>query len=137
NKQVREARRRANRRAPMSVAAVVLWFAAVTGGSALSITNVSPVNVTPAGFSIVFQTSESAAPGISVYADAAGATNLGGQVGIERYPLHTGNPKLTDPYARRQNLAAIRQKTQNQNLAQVRVSGCQPGGTYYYPRQAN
>jgi hypothetical protein len=99
-----------------------------------TITNVSLVNVTPSSFSVVW----AASPGtsaVSVYADPGGVTNLAGQVGIEFYPLHTGDPSLTDAYDRRLNQAALRQKTISQGLVHVRVCKCNPGTTYYYRLQ--
>lgn len=99
---------------------------------ALTITDVTTVNVTPEGFSVVFRGSEPVASGLSVYADAGGLTNLAGQVGIELLPLHTGNPTLTEPYLRRQNNAVIRQKSMTSGLGHVRVTGCRPNATYYY-----
>jgi hypothetical protein len=99
---------------------------------ALTVTNVTTVNVTPAGFSVVFATSEPATPGLSVYADAGGVTNLAGLVGIEPLPLHTGNPTVIPPYQRRQSHAVIRQKTVNAGLGHVRVTGVRPNTTYYY-----
>jgi hypothetical protein len=88
-----------------------------------NMTNVTPVNVTPHGFSVFFQTSEPTTPSISVYADAAGTTRLAGQVGVELLPLHTGDRAITEAYARRQNLKSIRIKTLSLGLAQVRVTG--------------
>ncbi|HKS38430.1 MAG TPA: hypothetical protein VJW76_14650, partial [Verrucomicrobiae bacterium] len=99
---------------------------------ALTLTDVTTVNVTPEGFSVVFHGSEPVASGLSVYADAGGLTNLAGQVGIELLPLHTGNPALTEPYPRRQNNAVIRQKSMSSGLGHVRVTGCRPNATYYY-----
>src|SRR6266849_2845117 len=59
---------------------------------ALLITNVSTVNVTPTSFSVVWATAPTLTPLISVYADPGGVTNLAGQLGVEYYPLHTGDP---------------------------------------------
>ena len=98
---------------------------------AANITNVMAVNVTPSGFTILCRAGD-AAPSLAVYADPEGVTNLAGQVGIEPYPLHTGNPGLLTGYERRQNWKQIREKTRGLGLAQFRVTGCAPGSTYYY-----
>jgi hypothetical protein len=103
---------------------------------AFTLTNVTAVNVTPSSFSILFRTTTPTTPAIFVYADAAGTVNLAGSVGIEWLPLHTGDPSITDPWQRRQNLEAIRQGAQDRGLALVRISECQPGTTYHYRVQA-
>ena len=104
-------------------------------GSPPAITNVSVVNVTPSSFSVVWSASAESST-LSVFADPGGVTNLAGEVRIEYYPLHTGDPSLTDAYHRRLNQSLLRQKTIGQGLAQVRVSRCQPNTAYYYRLQA-
>ena len=111
----------------------ILILLCYQASAALVLTNISVVNVTPGSFSIVG--SASVAPTISVFADSGGASNLAGQVGIEFYPLYTGDPRLTNSYDRRLNQATLRQKTANQGLVQIRVSDCSPGTTYYYRLQ--
>jgi hypothetical protein len=118
-----------------------LWLGAWSAAAQIVITNVAAVNVTPAGFSVVASVSPPISPAvtasISVFADAAGATNLAGQVGVEFYPMHTGEPALTNSYDRLLNLAALRQQTMSLGLLQVRVSDCLPGTTYYYQLQVS
>jgi hypothetical protein len=70
--------------------------------------------------------------GLSVYADGVGTSNLIGQVGIEFYPLNTGDPELLAGYERRQNWASLRDGTRRYGMRFVRVTGCLPGTTYYY-----
>ncbi len=95
------------------------------------ITNVTVVNVTPTSFSVVWRATNST-PSIAVFADAGGVTNLAGQVGIEAFPLSTGNPNLAEGYPRRVDAATLRQKTQSSGLMMMRVSDCQPNTTYYF-----
>lgn len=102
------------------------------GARALTITNVMPVNVTPSSFTILCRTGEPATPSISVFADPVGVTNLAGQLSLDGFPLHTGNPDMAEPYSRRLNQSTIRQRTQNSGFVQVRVSECRPDTTYYY-----
>ncbi|HET7625606.1 MAG TPA: hypothetical protein VFM25_10105 [Verrucomicrobiae bacterium] len=97
----------------------------------MTITNVTVVNVTPSGFSVLWRATNST-PSIAVFSDPNGTTNLAGQVGIETFPLRTGNPDLESGYQRRVAAAALRQKTQNYGLMLVRVSHCQPDTTYYF-----
>jgi hypothetical protein len=112
------------------LAAALFAFTALTA-SAVSITNVAVVNVTPAGFDVLWRAA-AATPAISVFADPAGLTNLTGRVGTQAFPLHTGSATLAAGYPRRLGQQDIRQNTQSYGLAMVRVSGCRPATTYYY-----
>jgi hypothetical protein len=103
--------------------------------SASVITNISIVNITPASFSVVWASSPGVTPAISVYSDSGGTVSLAGQVGVKWYPLHTGDPTLTNSYYRRQNQSLIQHATINQGIVQVRVSGLAPNTTYYYRLQ--
>ena len=103
------------------MAAALIWASAQAAGGAI-ITNVLPVNVTPTSFSILWRAFNST-PSIAVYADAAGITNLSGQLGVEAFPLRTGNPELAAGYDRRQNQRALQRKTQSLGYELIRVSG--------------
>ena len=77
----------------------LLFLVCGRADGALILTNVFAVNITPGSFSLVG--TASVTPTIFVYADSGGVSNLAGQVGIEFYPLHTGDPTLTNSYDRR------------------------------------
>ncbi len=112
--------------------ALLSWLAwSAAPALALSITNVTAVNVTPTSFSVVWRANASV-PSIAVFADPGGVTNLAGQVGVETYPLHTGNPGLAAGYDRRLGQQVTRAKSSSYGLAMVRVTGCRPSTTYYY-----
>lgn len=114
----------------------LLLLGAGRAAASTTITNVTTVNVTPNGFSVVWvdgpALTASLTPTISVYADPAGATNLAGQVGVQWYPLNSGAPSATNAYQRRLSQALLRQESQNLGFTEVRVSGCAPQTTYYY-----
>jgi hypothetical protein len=118
----------------LAAAAVLLvsWSACAQ----VVITNVETVNVTPSGFSFVAAVSP-ALPSttnvtLSVFSDPGGKTNLAGQVGIEHYPLNTGDPTATNFYGTLLSMAALRQDSMNLGLIYARVSSCAPSTTYYY-----
>ena len=121
------------------LALACLAWAAGSATAQINISNVAAVNITPSSFSLVWSGSSASkspgTPAISVFADSAGVANLAGQLGIDFFPLHTGNPALTNSYDRRLDQAALRQKTSSQGLVEVRVSGCAPNTTYYYQLQ--
>lgn len=119
-------------RRPGVALALCGWLAwAALPTAAIAITNVTVVNVTPASFSVVWRPAGST-PSLAVFADAGGLTNLAGQVGIEPFPLHTGNPDLAAGYDRRLGRTALQQKTRGYGLMQMRVTGCRPNTTYYF-----
>ena len=112
-----------------SLACLLVWFYAHAANAAI-VTNVAPVNVTPTSFSILCRSSFSIS--IAVFADASGNSNLTSQLGIESYPVQTGNPDLPAGYSRRQSQLLLRQLTRGYGFALIRVTGCQPGTRYYY-----
>ena len=113
----------------LGLCASLVWGALPAAGS---ITNVAVANVTPSSFSVFWRAGADTTPSIGVFADAGGVTNLAGQVGIEAFPLHTGNPDLAAGYERRLGRAALRQKTQSYGLMLMRVTGCRPNTAYYF-----
>lgn len=121
------------RRARQIALALGCWFTfAIVSGAAAVITNATAVNVTPASFSVFWRAPSSSAPSIEVFADASGTTSLAGKVGIEAFPLQTGNPQAAAGYERRLSQAALRSKTQGYSLMMMRVTGCSPSTTYYF-----
>jgi len=109
--------------------AAMLWAGQQAGAG--SITDVKVVNVTPSGFSVVWR-SVNTTPSLAVFADAGGATNLTGQLGIEAFPVRTGNPDLAAGYPRRTDVATLKQLTSGLGLMFMRVSGCQPNTAYHF-----
>lgn len=95
------------------------------------LTNFTIVNVTPTSFSVIWR-ADNATPSIAVFSDAGGVTNLAGQVGVEAYPLRTGNPDLAAGYQRRVDATGVQARTQSFGLMMMRVSGCLPNTTYYF-----
>ncbi|HTI72396.1 MAG TPA: hypothetical protein VMF06_20650 [Candidatus Limnocylindria bacterium] len=96
-----------------------------------TIADVTAANVTPSGFSVVWR-SVDADPGIRVYTDAAGTHEITGQLGVEDFPVRTGNSGAATPYERRASKASLKGKSRSLGLMQVQVTGCAPATTYYY-----
>ena len=112
-----------------------LLIAGSLGAGAATITNVTVVNVSPTSFSVLWHAGGST-PGITVFTDPAGASNVTSQLGVEFSPVHSGNPDLAAGYARRQSQIVLRQKMQSYATVLVRVTGLQPSTTYYYQLSA-
>ena len=115
---------------------VAAGFLLAGSAGAQTITNVQTVNVTPAGFSVLAIVGHAnlaaAATTISVFSDPGGVTNLAGQVGVELYPLNSGDPTATNNYQTLLSQTALRQGAMGLGLLYARVSDCAPGTTYYY-----
>jgi hypothetical protein len=112
-----------------------LFSAAQSAMAAITLTNVTAANVSPDSFSIIGAVSQSTPLTnitVSVFADAGGVTNLAGQVGIELYPLNTGNPSSTNSYLTLLSKAALSQGSMALGLVYARVSYCAHNTTYYY-----
>ena len=116
----------------MAILMVSLFSFIPVAWSAITISDVAPADVTPSGFAIVWQTSGSATPGISVYTDPDGLNDITNQVEITPFPLFSGNPALTDEYARDEDMDHIRSQAMSKGIMKIRVEGCTPGTTYYY-----
>lgn len=118
-----------------------LFLASVPAIAKLNLSGVTNVNVTSSGFSIIGDCSSvidsNTVVSVSVFSDAGGVTNLAGQLGLEFYPLNTGNPGATNNYDRRLNQNVLRQDSMKLGLIYVRVTGCAPNTTYYYSVQVS
>ncbi len=116
-------------------------FLAWSAGAQILLTNVMTVNVTPSGFSVIAAVSpavtSSTSTVVSVFSDPGGVTNLAGQVGVELYPLNSGNPGATNDYSRLQSRIGLQQKSMALGLIYARISDCAPATTYYYQLQVS
>lgn len=110
----------------------ILLLTALGTSHAGSITNVSIVNVTPSSFSLIWRGIVEDASAVQIFADAGGRTNITSALGVELYPLHTGNPNYLEGYERRQSRADIRARTKSLGLVQAKVRNGAPGSTYYF-----
>src|SRR4030066_492008 len=111
---------------------VALLCPAAVSWSAIIIQDVSPSDVTPSGFSVIWQTSESAVPGISIFSDPDGTTEITSQLEITPLPLYSGNPAIAGGYEQEAELENIRSLAKSNGLMKIRVEGCLPQTTYYY-----
>jgi hypothetical protein len=112
-----------------------LFLVAHAAMAQITITNVTAANVTPDSFSIIGAVSKSTPLTnitVSVFADPNGVTNLAGQVGIELYPLNTGNPASTNSWQTLLGKTALSQESMALGLVYVRVCYCAPNTKYYY-----
>lgn len=114
----------------------ILLLGALTLGAGqaraqLSIDYAETLDVTPSGFSVVWETSGPATPTIGVFADAAGTTDITDQFEIVFYPFQ-GDPAAADEIAEADNRDALRLAASNRGLTKVRLHGGMPNTTYHY-----
>jgi hypothetical protein len=111
-------------------------LSAVAAEAAPTITRVLATDVTPSGFSVIWQTSESAGAGISVYSDANGMTEITKNFEVTYFPVHSGNPNSAENYQKSLDKDAITAATRALGLVKVSVNGCKPATTYYFKVRA-
>jgi len=110
----------------------VVFVPAVALRAQITIENVRAVDVTPSGFSLVFQTSEPATPGIVFYSDEAGTTEVAGELEVDLFPLWAGDPQIVDEYQQELVKEGIRERAKQLGLMKIGVHGCTPETTYFY-----
>jgi hypothetical protein len=122
--------------AQLGVALACFLLGAWPAGAQLLLTNVMVVNVTPSSFSVVASVSPAITPStavsVNVFSGPAGGGSLAGQVGVEYYPLNSGDPSSANSYASLMSMAALRQDSMNLGLIYARMSDCSPNTTYYF-----
>ncbi len=122
--------------ARLGVCLACLLPGAWSAGAQILLSNVMAVNVTPSSFSVVASVSPAITPStavsVNVFSSPGGGASLAGQVGVEYYPLNSGDPSSADSYSRLLSLAALRQDSINLGLIHARISYCAPNTTYYF-----
>jgi len=114
---------------------ICLFSAARVATAQVVLTNVAAANVTPTSFSIVGAVSPQRTLTnltISVFADPGGVTNLAGKLGMELYPLNTGDPASTNSYSTLLSRLALSEDSSALGLVYARVCYCAANTTYYY-----
>jgi hypothetical protein len=124
--------RAASRACLAAFAMIALLGCCVPALAEIHITSITTVDVTPAGFSVVWEASESSVPGITVYADPAGTVDITSRFEVTPLPLWGGDPLATDALARAAAFAELRTAARALGLMKLQVQGAQPGTTYYY-----
>jgi hypothetical protein len=88
-------------------------------------------NVTSSSVCICWETTETAAPGLAVFADAAGTQSLAGQVRVEIQPVENHRREVSSSYATRQQVRDLQSLMEAKRVALVRVSGLAPDTEYH------
>jgi len=118
--------------AQVIVLVVVMLFSAFTAWAEIIIEDVQTTDVTPSGFAVTWQTSESAMPGIAVFSDAAGTDEITRELEITLFPMRGGDPEIIDEYQMDEEMDNLRDHAKLLGLVKIGVHGCIPDTTYYY-----
>ncbi|MDX2441836.1 MAG: chitobiase/beta-hexosaminidase C-terminal domain-containing protein [Desulfobacterales bacterium] len=111
---------------------IFLLLTASAANSAVTIENGTFSDVTPSGFSVIWQTSEPATPYISIFSDAAGSVDITGDFEVVAFPLHSGDPAIADEYLSDVSKDDIRDQAKMLGLVKLSVFGCAPNTPYYF-----
>jgi hypothetical protein len=118
--------------AQVIVLVVVMLFSAFTAWAEIIIEDVQTTDVTPSGFAVIWQTSEPATPAIAVFSDAAGTSEITGELEIILFPMQGGDPEIIDEYQMLQEMDNLRDHAKSLGLMKIGIHGCIPDTTYYY-----
>ena len=88
-------------------------------------------NVTSSSASICWELTEGARPGLAVFSDAAGLTEITNQVRIELQPLDNSRREVSSSFASRQNNRGIQSQMAAKGVGLARVSGLAPQTGYF------
>jgi hypothetical protein len=116
----------------VAAATAALLMLSARASAQLTVDFAQTVDVTPSGFSVVWESSSPADPGIAIFADPAGTVDITSEFERVFYPFQAGDPSAANEVAQADYLDALRAATRNRGLAKVRVQGGTPGATYYY-----
>jgi hypothetical protein len=96
-----------------------------------TLSNLAITDVTPSGFSAVWEVSEPAEASIGIFSDAAGTNEITSSFEVTVQPLRGGNPSIVDPIAAEAARNALRSASEAKGLARVSVENALPATTYY------
>jgi len=114
------------------VLVTVVLFSGFTAWAEVTIQDVQTTDVTPSGFAVIWQTSESATPGVAVFSDAAGTDEITRELEITPFPMHGGDPEIIDEYQMDEEMDNLRDHAKTLGLMKIGIHGCIPETTYYY-----
>lgn len=103
----------------------------VAAQSAVTLSQAQAGNVDVGQFSILWHAEGQGNPGLDVYSDAVGTESLAGQVGVEFYPIEMNDLTVPQTAGDRVTRRALQDLVKAKGLVLARVTGAEPGTTYY------
>jgi len=101
-------------------------FSSTTVHCEFLITDVQTTDITPFGFSVIWQTSEPATPGIAIFSDPQGLTEVTDNFEIIPFPLSGTHPETSN------DNSEVKARAKALGLMKIQVHGCLPETTCYY-----
>lgn len=101
------------------------------GFASAAIENTQITDVTPSGFSVVWQTSDPASPGISIFSDAGGTQEITRDLEVVAFPVHSGDPDIAEEYFSDVTKDDVKALSRAANMVKISVSGCTPDTVYH------
>jgi len=90
------------------------------------------VNVTPAGFSVIWETDVIAEPRIAIFQDSAGTVDITNQLEVIINSVNAGDPSIDGEYVQDQFIANSRDIHHSLGQNMVEVRGAAPDTLYYF-----
>jgi len=97
----------------------------------VSINSVRATNVGTTAFTVVWSTSAPSSPDLDVFSDAAGTNEISATLGLEFFPVQSGDVSVINNYAARAARRTLQGKTVLQQAVAVRVTGLAPDTSYW------
>jgi hypothetical protein len=108
-----------------------LVYPAWSVGAAPAIHSVQITDVTPLGFSVVWQTSEAAEPGIEIFADAGATVEITSVFEVTPFPLYGGDAAALSDYEQQGYRSDLQALSRSQGVMRLRAHGGVPDTTYF------
>lgn len=109
----------------------IIGMAVTAARAAVTLGNVAVTNLGSTTFTVVWTTSEESTPGLEVFSDAAGATNITSSLTLDYYPIGAGDPGVASTSATRDARRTLELLAIQKRVVSVRVAGLSAGTTYY------
>ncbi len=97
----------------------------------LQMAHVTITDVTPSGFSVLWQASTAATPALRIFSDAAGTNDITSRFELTPFALRGGDPTLQSDYDQDEYRRSLRGLLQARGLLRIMAHGGAPGTTYY------
>ena len=116
---------------PLALCILSIGFLSAPVSAQVVIRDVSIVDVSPTGFSAIWQGTPEAVPSIAVFADESGAVDITEGLSVVVGPIITGDLEASSPPEVVEGRDAIRDASASVGVQRVRVDGLSAGTTYH------
>ncbi len=106
---------------------------ALAARATVAITAADKANITPAGFTVLWRVDSATggSPRLDVFSNAAGTVSVRSQLAVEFFPLEMNDTAVKNTATQRDARRALQDAVRARKAVLARVTGAQPGTTYY------